>query len=183
MVSGTMEAIISFVIIDGYNLIGTAHKNLEGARESLIQRLIAYRAVRAHDIVVVFDGHKEGPGPQSHMIRAGVEIIYSGRGESADSVIKRIIDSVNKDGIVISSDREIMGYAWSHDVAAVESWRFSRILDRIVTSQDVHDYENRPAPENDNEEDENTPSSIQKRGNPFRLSKKDRALQRALGKL
>ena len=79
------------VIIDGYNLIGTSHRNLEKQRETLIDALIEYKKRKGHDITVVFDGWKTGESHESRYVTGGVRVIYSRVGEKADSVIKRII--------------------------------------------------------------------------------------------
>lgn len=160
------------MIIDGYNLIGTGHRSLEAAREELIQALIAYRPMRQNDIVLVFDGHKGGMGPQNRSVRGGVEIVYSGLGESADSLIKRMIAAGRRDWIVITSDREIAQFAWSHDAVPVPSERFAVILNAAGATQS-------PGEEAADDEYEEP----QRGGNPHKLSKRDRALQRALGKL
>lgn len=165
---------IATVVIDGYNLIGTGHRNLEAAREALIQALIAYRSTRNNTIILVFDGHKGGMGPQNRSMRGGVEIVYSGLGESADSVIKRMIGAGKRDWIVISSDREIVQFAWSHDAVPVSSERFGSILEGSGMVQDGYDEGS------DDDEEYDQPH---RSGNPHKASKKDRALQRAIGKL
>lgn len=164
---------IATVIIDGYNLIGTGHRDLEAARESLLERLISYRSSRSNDIVVVFDGHRSGAGPQTRSVRGGVEVYYSGLGDSADSVIKRMITGEKKDRIVITSDREIARFAWSHDAVPIDSERFAQILERRGSAPDATDH-------GDGEYEYDEP---RRGGNPHRLSKKDRAIQRAIGKL
>jgi len=81
------------IIIDGYNLIGTAHRDLAHQRDALVARLVAYRKLRGHDLTVVFDGWKSGGGRESAANVGGVKVIYSRLGDTADTVIKRIISS------------------------------------------------------------------------------------------
>jgi predicted RNA-binding protein with PIN domain len=59
---------MAFLLIDGYNLIGTAHRDLEKARNNLVSKLSKYSAQNGHDITVVFDGWKDG---QARMVRQG----------------------------------------------------------------------------------------------------------------
>jgi len=125
-------------------------------------------------VVVVFDGHRGGAGPQTRSVRGGVEIYYSGLGDSADSVIKRMVAGEKKNCVVITSDGEIARYAWSHDAVPVESERFARILERKDAAA--------PA-STDYEDDEDEYDEQRRGGNPYRLSKRDRAIRRALGKL
>ena len=78
-----MEASISSIIIDGYNLIGIDHTNLEAERRQLIELLIKYRKKKGHSVTVVFDGWKGGSRTESSSVRGGVNIIYSRLGEKA----------------------------------------------------------------------------------------------------
>ena len=169
-----MEASISSIIIDGYNLIGIDHTNLEAERRQLIELLIKYRKKKGHSVTVVFDGWKGGSRTESSSVRGGVNIIYSRLGEKADSVIKKIISTDRREWIVVSSDREIAAHAWSTGSVPVASGRF---IDLIVKSKG-HCQEADEA-----EDDEDYGINISRKGNPGRLSKKERAIQRALGKL
>ncbi|MBU4321109.1 MAG: NYN domain-containing protein, partial [Nitrospinae bacterium] len=57
---------MSSIIIDGYNLIGIHHKDLESQRQRLVERLAEYKKIKGHYITVVFDGWKSGSGEESH---------------------------------------------------------------------------------------------------------------------
>jgi hypothetical protein len=138
--------------------------------------------MREHEIILVFDGHKGGTARGSRDVRGGVVVMYTGQGESADDAIKRLITQERKEWIVVSSDRSIEQYAWSHNAVPVPSARFAAILDRMpaagLNAESVGGGD-ASAKEGDTEEFAERPLS----GNPHRTSKKDRALQRALRKL
>lgn len=174
MFSAVQEDIISALIIDGYNLIGISHRDLGAARERLVNRLIQYSREKSHNITLVFDGWKGG-GYESSVTSGGVRIVYSGLGEKADSVIKRIIASRKIQWIVISSDREIADFAWSNDAVPVGAGDFLDILGR--TSQASGDKD---AGESD--EDDGYPAKNRK-GSAYRPSRKEKAIRRALDKL
>jgi predicted RNA-binding protein with PIN domain len=161
---------ISSIIIDGYNLIGIQHRDLQKQREELIQQLIAYRKLKGHEITIVFDGWKSGSHNQEQTVIGGVRVIFSRLGDKADEVIKTMIEQERKEWIVISSDREIMDHAWSCGSLPVPSDQFLRLLDQ-AGKQTSGDYE----PLDDDE--------IPQKGNPRQLSKKEKALVRALKKL
>ena len=111
-------------------------------------------------------------------------VIYTGRGESADDAIKRIIAQERREWIVISSDRAIEQYAWSHGAVPVSSARLEAILQRISAApldQESCGFDEESAMPGQDDEYEDHDSA--RSGNPHRLSKKDRALQRALSKL
>lgn len=119
---------MSKIIIDGYNLIGIYHKDIKKARENLIHNLINYSKEKKHDIILVFDGYKEGHGKETCETRGGIRIIYSGAGEKADDVIKRIISNNQSVWIVVTSDRDIEKTAWKKNCVAIDSSIFFDIL-------------------------------------------------------
>jgi len=119
---------MSRLLIDGYNLIGILHRDLKKARQELIETLINYRKKKGHDITVVFDGYKTGPGMETVEYYGGVRVIYSGVSEKADDVIKRILKTEKLFWIVITSDRDIEKQAWKENCVPVSSSLFSEIL-------------------------------------------------------
>ena len=120
------------ILIDGYNLIGIAHKDLEKARQDLIQKLHGYAKTKGHDITLVFDGWKNGQHKETITKLGWLKIIYSKLGENADSVIKKILSSATKQWIVVSSDREISDFADSKNFTAVASDEFEGKLYLII---------------------------------------------------
>ncbi|MDP2157779.1 MAG: NYN domain-containing protein [Nitrospirota bacterium] len=163
---------ISSIIIDGYNLIGIQHRDLQKQREELIQQLIAYKKLKDHDITIIFDGWKSGGQHQEQIVTGGVRVIYSRLGDKADAVINKMIEQENKEWIVITSDREIMNHAWKNSSVPVPSDQFLRLLEQ-AGKQPSGDYE--PLEEDDDE--------MPQKGNPRQLSKKEKALIRVLNKL
>ncbi len=161
---------ISSIIIDGYNLIGIHHRDLEKQREILINSLIEYRKGKSHEITVVFDGWKTGEARESRFVIGGIKVIYSRIGEKADSVIKRIISSERKEWIVVTSDREIAGHAWASGSVPVRAEDFLKATERKMSSFS-------------DEEDEEDYDEPRRKGNPRKPSKKEKALKRALSKL
>ena len=162
---------ISSIIIDGYNLIGIHHRDLEKQREMLINSLIEYRKKKGHDITVVFDGWKTGEAQESRSVVGGIKVIYSKIGEKADSVIKHMISSDRREWIAVTSDREIADHAWASGSIPVTSADFLKATERKIPSS---------FPEEEDEEDYREP---QRKGNPRKPSKREKAIKRALSKL
>lgn len=106
-------------------------------------------------------------------MKGGVNIIFSRLGEKADSVIMRIISAERREWIVVSSDREIAGYAWARDSVPVPSEVFLPFLESGCSSLGLP-----PSEEGGDAEAEG-----RRKGNPLKLSKKAKAMNRALGKL
>lgn len=163
------------IIIDGYNLIGISHKDIEKAREGLIDLLISYKNIKNHDITVVFDAYKQGDKYEHTFYRGLVRIIYTRLGQTADDVIKRMISEVRREWVIITSDRDVIKYVWSMNSIPVSSEVFYDILQRTPNnaSADIKDMD---------EIDENDNIKHQK-GSAYRLSKKHRAVKRILAKL
>jgi hypothetical protein len=138
----------------------------------LIESLIEYKKRKGHEITVVFDGWKTGEGKEIQSVVGGIKVIYSRIGDTADAVIKRIISSVKREWIVVTSDREIADHAWASGSIPVSSEKFLKVFERKdPLSSDEVEYD-------DDEYDE-----PQRKGNPRKLSKKDNAIKRALSKL
>lgn len=102
----------------------------------------------------------------------GIKVIYSRLGEKADSVIKRIISREKREWIVISSDRDIMAYAWSCGSVPVSSEKFQSIIEKTGESF-TGEYELL-------DEDDHI---VHRKGNPRKLSRKEKALMRVIRKL
>ena len=165
------------ILIDGYNLIGTAHKNLEKARNDLIQGLGRYAKIKGHEITVIFDGWKAGQALETRERIGGINVIYSRLGEKADQVIKNILTSAPKPWIVVSSDREIYKFAEKKSHAAVTRDEFGAILDSAF---DLGGQDEAVEPP---EEEDWDPAALSKKGNPRKLSKRDKRKTEALKKL
>ena len=179
---------ISSIIIDGYNIIGTVHNNIEKAREDLIDLIIQYKTIKAHDITIVFDGYKSGQGNESRVVRGGVAVIYSRLAEKADEVIKRIITKERKEWIVVSSDREIANHAWAVNSVPVPSDAFIRTVSKKTAGKGIPDRTGHEAgihvetvESKDSGEYDEDASAV--KGNPHKLSKREKSVRRALSKL
>ncbi len=163
------------IIIDGYNVIGVSHRDIEGVRKEFINILTQYRQKKKHDITVVFDGWKGGRGETTSFV-GSVRVIYSGIGERADEVIKRIISSAKMQWIVVSSDREIVSHAWTCGCVPVGSEDFEKKMYQLIRKRIGNLTQN-------DDEDLYNERTKSKKGNPRMLSKKEKMIKRALDKL
>jgi uncharacterized protein len=160
------------IIIDGYNLIGSdggLTGNLEHKRNWLIQELASYQRAKSYDITVVFDGWRSGSVDQVEEKRAGVGIIYSRLGEKADSVIIRLARKKGSGCVVVTSDREVRNAVERFGVVALYAGQFRAMLHNQDESFDDAQPEDH--------------RRTLKKGNPRRLSKKERKRREKLRKL
>ncbi len=162
---------MSKILIDGYNLIGTAHGNLEKARNDIIMQLQEYCKVSGHEVTIVFDGWKDGGMDETIIKSKDITVIYSRLAENADSVIKRIISESRTPWIVISTDREVSDHALKNDMAAVSSQEFESKMLSALGEEDLYDLEDEVA------------LPHYHKGSSRKLSKKDKKKIQALKKL
>ena len=161
------------IIVDGYNLIGSdagLTGNLERKRNLLIQALANYQRAKGHEITVVFDGWRSGSVTEVGENRDGVRIVYSRLGEKADSVIVRLARKRGSGCIVVTSDREVRNAVERFGVVALYAGQFSAMLHNQARS-----FDESPAEPSDRQGP--------KKGNPRRLSKKERRRREKLNKL
>ena len=123
------------LVVDGYNVIYKSPRYLERmdesvpgdpfeqARELLISDVAAYAKGR-FDPVVVFDAAGNVSPDRPDLSRAGVRVIFSAAGESADEVIERLVTEARLAPhavTVVTSDRTIRATVGGIPVTRVSS--------------------------------------------------------------
>jgi predicted RNA-binding protein with PIN domain len=119
------------IIIDGYNLIRQSNRlsvidrrDIQSGREALLDTLAEYRKIKKHKITVVFDGtNAPSFSPRVEKLN-GVKILFSRKGELADTVIKRMAATEREKALIVSSDLDIVNYAESQGSATISSPEF-----------------------------------------------------------
>ncbi len=96
-----------YLVVDGYNVIYAwpqleklKLENLSHARDKLLDYLTEYAALTGRKVILVFDAHQVPWNARSSEMINGVEVIYSQKGETADSVIEKMVGSLSKKGKV-----------------------------------------------------------------------------------
>lgn len=123
------------LVVDGYNVIYKSPRYLERmdesvpgdpfeqARELLISDVAAYAKGR-FDPVVVFDAAGNVSPDRPDLSRAGVRVIFSAAGESADEVIERLVTEARLAPhavTVVTSDRTVQATVGGIPVTRVSS--------------------------------------------------------------
>jgi predicted RNA-binding protein with PIN domain len=165
-------------LVDGYNVIRRApelksreQESLEAGRQALCALLVEIARASGDSFTVVFDGAQAGGRAGGG---SGVSVIFSSARESADTVLARM---AREGGAVVSNDREVRRAAERAGATVVTTDQF---LARLDQAHRIPPEASAELMDNDREEE---PSRGPRKGNPRRLSKKDRAAQRALGRL
>lgn len=93
----------SFLLADGYNIIYAwddlkklAEDDLDLARETLANRLCAYRAMRNTEVILVFDAYKVKGNHGSCETFGNISIVYTKEAETADSYIEKATHKLSK---------------------------------------------------------------------------------------
>jgi predicted RNA-binding protein with PIN domain len=155
-------------LIDGYNVIrrdpdlaGHETRSLEDGRAALLRVVAGAARASGDPFTVVFDGARPGGG-----VPAGgqVQVVFSRPPETADDVLRRLAAQLRSGAVVVSSDRAVRDAAERVGAAAVTAEQFLAALD---------------APADDADDDE----PRERRGNPRRPSRTERAARRVLGRL
>lgn len=104
-----------WIILDGYNVLHCiprfkefmAGSNIEEARHKLIEELSNYQGYSGTKITIVFDGHKTTKTKNSLLQYRNLEIIFSKKKKTADSVVERLVylSKDKQDICVVTSDR------------------------------------------------------------------------------
>jgi uncharacterized protein len=162
-------------LVDGYNVIRRAPElksreqvSLEAGRQALCALLVDVARVSEDTFTVVFDGADAGGRAGGG---SGVTVIFSSARESADRVLSRM---AREGGAVVSNDREVRKAASLAGAVVVTTDQFLARLDQARAV---------PAEAADDKDCEEELPRGPRKGNPRRLSKKDRAARRALGRL
>ncbi len=170
------------ILIDGYNLIHTIpsiaeelDQDLESSRNSLVKLLHTYRSRKKdiYPITIVFDGQKEHLDKRNAPPR-GISITFS-RGETADELIVKMVKKEYKGSILVSSDRELRKNAEPYVNTLFYSEEFA---DRIFMTNFIENELN-----SDETPIQNQKIDTKKKGNPRRLSKRERHRNKFLRKL
>ena len=97
------------ILIDGYNLLNICpfydpKIPFEKSRSQLITLLSQYKRSRGIPITIVFDGHLTGQEKEQKFRESGIEILFSRKGETADSVLLRWARREGAQWLIVTSD-------------------------------------------------------------------------------
>lgn len=123
------------IVVDGYNVL----KQIKGSREithhereRFIALLHQYGKLKGNKMVLFFDGGQaQWPSRERYK---GIEVVYSGTGQSADDCIKHYLkDHPNYDLLLVTSDHELGLWASHIQVPSIHSIDFYRLMMQETT--------------------------------------------------
>jgi predicted RNA-binding protein with PIN domain len=183
------------VIIDGYNFIFNSYfkinvksEKLQELRNNTIILLSRYYNVKKNKVIVVFDGYLTQEPFESKYNIGNIEVIYSKRGEKADAVIMRIAENI-RNSLVVTNDNEIKRYVERLDnVSSISPEEFKAIINNIINEEEdggnySNDYDFTVDEDDEFCSGSEHSKNTKKKGNPHRLSKKEKLKMRKIKKL
>lgn len=108
------------------------------ARDYLLNQLVEYRNEKHAKITVVFDAYAGVHLFRSRTNYKGIEVIYSGRDETADDVIRQLIRTRPAGLVVVSSDRALIDEAKRCGVVFMVPGRLEAALAGESEQEAVH---------------------------------------------
>ena len=173
-----------WIVIDGYNVIRRSatfapldRRDIAEGRNAFLAALSAYRRRKGHRITVVFDAWERGASSEQSAQVAGVNVVFSRRGELADQTILRLAEKAAAGSVVITSDRSL-GQAIERTGALVLSAEeFEERLDLALQGGDDE------GAREDDEPDSREPGPRKTKGAARRPSKRARRRSITLGRL
>jgi predicted RNA-binding protein with PIN domain len=170
------------IVVDGYNLMLVGQslrrdmlRDLEKAREGLLNKLAGYKKITTNKITVVFDGSSEGEIYRRKTKFAGIDVVFSRPPQKADDVIRNAAGKSGGNLIVVTSDNDLARSVENAGCATISSPEFMEKIEYAALAElkgdtGEEDYAERP-------------SGTKKKGNPRRPSKKERKRKARLKKL
>ncbi len=113
----------TYLLVDGYNIIfaweelaDMARKNIDSAREMLMDILSNYQGYRRPRLILVFDAYKVTGGVGSVTRYHNIDVVYTREAETADAYIERVTREIAKhnDVTVATSDGLEQIIIWGH---------------------------------------------------------------------
>jgi len=161
-----------WLALDGYNVIAAmtgealGMLDLEAEREELNQLLVQYRKLSKNRLTIVYDGGRSVSGEPHNYSESGVKVTFSNSGRSADQVLIRMAHQYGSGLTIVTSDREVARESERNGAIVLESGEFvQRLLLALSSEDDFSEVESAG---------KNQRHLTRKKGNPNRLSKKER---------
>lgn len=109
------------LVVDGYNIIYAweelktlAPKNLDSARDKLIDIMSNYQGALGHEVILVFDAYRVKGRGRTEQDMPNLKVVYTGEGETADQYIESLAAKYGRkrDMTVATSDLLEQTVAW-----------------------------------------------------------------------
>lgn len=126
--------------VDGYNVINkwpqlkeAARKNLQTARDNLIEDLAEYSYLTGEKLVIVFDAYNLDRLKETVISKYGMEIVFTKRFQTADTYIERELTKIARrhNVKVVTDDGAVQNLALSKGAARMTALELKHDLDSL----------------------------------------------------
>ena len=163
-----------WIVIDGYNLIRRSprlslldRRDMEEGRDALLATLAVYRRIKGHRITVVFDGWERGGASEQVKLTAGLQVVFTRRGEQADQAIVRFVGKAPSGAVVVTSDRALADDVARTGAVTLSAEEFQARLDDALREGNEGEFQKAE----DDEPDSEWPGPQRRKGPTRRPSK------------
>jgi len=163
-----------WIVIDGYNLIRRSprlslldRRDMEEGRDALLATLSAYRRIKGHRITVVFDGWERGGTSEQVTLTAGLQVVFTRRGEPADQAILRFVGKAPSGAVVVTSDRALADDVARTGAVTLSAEEFEARLDHALRGNNEDEFRK----EEDDDSDSEWPGPHRRKGPTRRPSR------------
>jgi predicted RNA-binding protein with PIN domain len=138
-------------LIDGNNLLGSwgGPRDGDDRRDEVVRRVAAFCRAKGARATLVFDGHPLRPDMDAQDL-GPLSIRVPPRGESADDLIKRLVQMSAKprEIIVVTSDKPLYSYVKTLGASVLRAHEWNA-LERNLPAKDVPSGAEKPDKEDD----------------------------------
>jgi predicted RNA-binding protein with PIN domain len=139
-------------LIDGNNLLGSWGGPQQGddRRAEVVRRVAAFCRARGARATLVFDGHPLRPDLEAQDL-GPLSLRVPPRGESADDVIRRLVDLSHrpKDIIVVTSDKALYSYCRTRGTAVLRAHEWNALERQVSPGRGLSPAAEKPDRETD----------------------------------
>lgn len=134
---------MKIIYLDGYNIINAwpnlneiKRHNFEGSREKLIETMQNYASYKGYKVIVVFDAQLVKGAIEKKEKVGNITVIYTKMGETADSYIERMVNSIGRkyDVTVVTSDLLEQQLIFQRGASRIPSMEFYQEVTKVTTN-------------------------------------------------
>lgn len=140
-----------YLLVDGYNIIFAwdelrelAERNIDSARDKLMDILSNYQGYLGHTLILVFDAYKVKGNPGSVQQYHNIYVVYTKEAETADQYIEKTVHDIGRDYnvTVATSDRLEQMIIWGNGALRMSAAGLKEAVETAAKSMTEQFMEN-----------------------------------------
>lgn len=136
-----------YLIVDGYNIIFSwddlrmlSEKNIDSARDKLMDILCNYQGYKKVELILVFDAYKVCGGERKVFDYHNIHVVYTKEAETADQYIEKVTHEIGKKHkvVVATSDRIEQMIVWGQGAERMSAQGLLEEIEAINNEISAH---------------------------------------------